>query len=114
MVFLASSTLTRTFCPQEFLSHRAEELVCCRDPGFNGVVVFQGMAEKVPEVHALLCEGFVPTQFKATQLVVAIAVWAIPGGLSITYRFYFSIMHQNNIILLLDDNALFLLGNIVS
>ena len=30
----------------------------------------------------------VPTQFKATQLVVAIAVWAIPGGLSITYRFY--------------------------
>jgi hypothetical protein len=31
----------------------------------------------------------VPTQFKATQLVVAIAVWAIPGGLSMTYRLYF-------------------------
>ena len=55
----------------------------------------------------------VPTQFKAIQLVVAIAVWAIPGGLSITYRSYFSIMHQNNVILLLDNNALFLLGNIV-
>ena len=37
-----------------------------------------------------LCCGFwyIPTQFKATQLVVAMAVWAIPGGLSITYRFY--------------------------
>jgi hypothetical protein len=29
-----------------------------------------------------------------------------------TYRFYFS-LHQNNIILLLDDNALFLLGNVM-
>ena len=43
-----------------------------------------------------------------------------PGRASIeapstsTNRFYFSIMHQNNIILLLDNNALFLLGNIVS
>ena len=42
----------------------------------------------------------VPTQFKATQLVVAIAVWAIPGGLSITYRSYcvfnLSILLLNN------------------
>jgi hypothetical protein len=42
-----------------------------------------------------------------------------PGRASIeasstsTYRFYFPIMHQNNIILLLDNNSLFLLGNIV-
>ena len=40
----------------------------------------------------------IPTQFKATQLVVAMAVWAIPGGLSITYRFYFSIIHYYSLL----------------
>jgi hypothetical protein len=50
----------------------------------------------------------VPTQFKATQLVVAQAVWAIQPIDSTSQK------HQDNIILLLDDNELFLLGNIVS
>ena len=60
----------------------------------------------------------IPTQFKATQLVVAIAAWAIPGGLALKLLdFNLSILlldfNQNNIILLFDNNALFLLGNIM-
>jgi hypothetical protein len=88
------------------------------------------------------CKPSIPTQSKATQLVVAMAVWAIPGGASITYRSEKRLQpidstsqkqkHQNNIVLLLDsnacdvsiercyisivlldDNALILLGNIM-
>ena len=55
----------------------------------------------------------VPTQFKATQLVVAIAVWAIQRSDPYFNLSILLLKCQNNIILLLDDNALFLLGNIV-
>jgi hypothetical protein len=51
----------------------------------------------------------VPTQFKATQLVVAQAVWATQRS-DPCFTYFFN--HQNNIILLLDNTALFLLGNI--
>ena len=45
---------------------------------------------KATAIGAVMSAAFVqagnlehfPTQFKATQLVVAIAVWAIPGGLA--------------------------------
>jgi hypothetical protein len=59
--------------------------------------------------------ALVPTQFKATQLVVAIAVWAnaiSARGAHPNLSPYFLIMHQNNVMLLLDNNALFLLGNV--
>jgi hypothetical protein len=56
----------------------------------------------------------VPTQFKATQLVVAIAMWANAISARGAHpNQSILLMNQNNVILLLDNNALILLGNIM-